>query len=308
MTHAEAERRRGILYGTGAYLLWGLFPLYFPLLEPANPVEIVGHRIVWSLVAVLAVLAVGAGFAAFRTLLRDRRRAGLIALAAVLVGLNWGVYIYAVNSEHVIEAALGYFINPLVSAAFGILVFREKLRPWQAAALALGLVAVLVLTLDYGRLPWIALTLAVSFGCYGLVKKIAGVGSAEGLALETLVLLAPALAYLVALEAQGDGTFGHEGAGHTALLAAAGPVTALPLLLFSASVTRVPLTVIGMLQYLTPTLQFLVGLLIFGEDMPPSRWIGFGLVWAALAILSADALRAAQRSRSAEAVPEPALT
>ena len=308
MTHEEAERRRGIAYGTGAYLLWGLFPLYFPLLEPANPVEIVGHRIVWSLAAVLAVLAAGAGFAAFRTLVRDRRRAGLIALAAALVALNWGVYIYAVNSEHVIEAALGYFINPLVSAAFGILVFREKLRPWQAAALGLGLVAVLVLTLDYGRLPWIALTLAVSFGSYGLVKKLAGVGSAEGLALETLVLLAPALAYLLVLEAQGDGTFGHESAGHTALLVAAGPVTALPLLLFSASITRVPLTVIGMLQYLTPTLQFLVGLVIFGEDMPPSRWIGFGLVWAALAILSADALRAAQRSRSADAVPEPALT
>ena len=308
MTHAEAEKRRGIAYGTGAYLLWGLFPLYFPLLEPANPVEIVGHRIVWSLVAVLTVLAVGAGFRPFLALLKDRRRAGLIALAAALVAVNWGVYIYAVNSEHVIEAALGYFINPLVSAAFGILVFREKLRPWQAAALGLGLVAVLVLTLDYGRLPWIALTLAVTFGSYGLVKKIANVGSAEGLALETLVLLAPALAYLLALEVQGDGTFGHESAGHTALLAAAGPVTALPLLLFSASVTRVPLTVVGMLQYLTPSLQFLVGLVVFGEDMPPSRWIGFGLVWAALAILSVDALRAAQQSRSAAAMAEPALT
>ena len=303
----DHDERRGIVYGTGAYLIWGLFPLYFPLLEPANPVEIVGHRIVWSLVAVTAVLALGAGFRPFLALLRDRRRAGLIATAAVLVAVNWGVYIYAVNSNHVIEAALGYFVNPLVSAAFGIVVFRERLRPLQAAALGLGLCAVIVLTLDYGRLPWIALTLAVSFGCYGLVKKLAGVGSAEGLALETLVLLTPALAYLLFLEAQGTGTFGHESAGHTVLLAAAGPVTALPLLLFSASVTRVPLTVVGLLQYLTPTLQFLVGLVIFGEDMPPSRWIGFGLVWLALVILSADALRAAQRSRSREAVTEPAL-
>ena len=306
--HAPAthEERRGVVYGTAAYLLWGLFPLYFPLLEPANPVEIVGHRIVWSLLAVAAVLAIGAGFRPFLALLRDRRRAGLIATAAFLVAINWGVYIYAVNSDHVIEAALGYFINPLVSAAFGIAVFRERLRPWQAVALGLGLCAVLVLTVDYGRLPWIALTLAITFGSYGLVKKLAGVGSAEGLALETLILLTPALGYLIVLEAQGTGTFAHESAGHTALLAAAGPVTALPLLLFSASVTRVPLTVIGMLQYLTPTLQFLIGLLIFGEDMPASRWIGFGLVWIALVILSLDALRTAQRSR-AEAVPEPAI-
>ena len=304
--NAEAENRRGVLYGVGAYLLWGLFPLYFPLLEPANPVEILGHRIVWSLVTVLALLAIVTGYRPLLALLRDRRRAGLIALAAVLVAVNWGVYIYAVNSEHVIEAALGYFINPLVSVLFGILVFRERLRPWQAGALLLGGVAVVVLTLDYGRLPWIALTLAVTFGSYALVKKIAGVGSAEGLALETLVLLLPAVGYLVAIEAQGSGTFGHESVGHTALLAAAGPVTALPLLLFSASVTRVPLTVIGMLQYITPTLQFLVGLVVFGEDMPASRWIGFCLVWTALVILSLDALRAAQRSRAA--APEPALT
>jgi chloramphenicol-sensitive protein RarD len=309
VTHEqEAEKRRGVVYGTAAYLIWGLFPLYFPLLEPANPVEIVGHRIVWSLAAVLALLALGAGFAAFRKLVTDRRRALLIALAAVLVGVNWGIYIYAVNSEQVIEAALGYFINPLVSALFGILVFRERLRPWQGAAFALGTVAVLVLTIDYGALPWIALSLAFSFGSYGLVKKIADVGSAEGLALETLVLLAPALGYLIALEASGTGTFGHESGGHTLLLIAAGPVTAIPLLLFSASVTRVPLTVIGMLQYLTPSLQFLVGLLIFGEDMPASRWIGFTLVWAALAILSADALRAARRSRDEATLPEPALT
>ncbi|MDQ3934387.1 MAG: EamA family transporter RarD [Actinomycetota bacterium] len=305
MTEDHHDERRGVIYGVAAYLLWGLAPLYFPLLEPANPVEIVGHRIVWSLVVVGTILAVGAGFRPFLALLRDRRRAALIAAAAVLVGINWGVYVYAVNSEHVIEAALGYFVNPLVSAAFGVLVFRERLRPAQAAAFGLGLVAVIVLTVDYGRLPWIALTLAFSFGTYGLAKKLAGVGSAEGLALETLILLAPALGYLLLLEANGTGTFAHESAGHTALLISAGAATALPLLLFSASVTRVPLTVIGMLQYLTPTIQFLVGLLVFGEDMPASRWIGFGLVWAALALLSADALRAGRRAR-AEA-PEPAL-
>lgn len=305
MTHEEAEYRRGIVYGTAAYLLWGLFPLYFPLLEPASASEIVGHRIVWALVAMAAVLAIGAGFRPFLALLRDRRRALLIVAAAFLVAINWFVFIYAVTTDHVIEAALGYFINPLVSAAFGILFFKERLRPWQALAFGLALVAVLVLTIDYGRLPWIALALAFSFGTYGLVKKLAGVGAAEGLALETLVLLAPALGYLVALEAGGTGTFGHESLGHTLLLISSGPVTMLPLMLFSAAVTRIPLTVTGMLQYLGPAIQFLIGLLVLGEAMPPSRWIGFVLVWIALVILTVEGLRAAQRPR-AELAPEPA--
>ena len=302
----RSEERRGVLFGIAAYSMWGLFPLYFPLLEPAGAVEIVAHRIVWSLAAVLGILALTVGFGTLRVLLTDRRRLALLALAAALVAVNWAVYIYAVNSEHVIEAALGYFINPLVSVAFGLAFFRERLRPWQAAALVLGAVAVGVLTMDYGRLPWIALTLAVTFGSYGMVKKIANVGAAESLAVETLVLLAPAAGLLIALEANGTGTFGHESAGHTALLAAAGPVTAAPLLCFAGAVTRIPLSVVGLLQYITPTLQFLVGLAIFGEEMPASRWIGFGLVWIALVVLTADALRAAQRSR-AEAPPEPVL-
>jgi chloramphenicol-sensitive protein RarD len=307
VTQAETENRRGLVYGSAAYLLWGLFPLYFPLLEPASSMEILGHRIVWSLVAVGALLAVTVGFGAFREMLRDRRRTLLIVAAAFLVGVNWFVFIYAVTTDHVIEAALGYFINPLVSAAFGIVIFKERLRPWQAAAFGIALVAVVVLTIDYGRLPWIALTLAFSFGTYGLVKKLANVGAAEGLALETLVLLAPALGYLIALELQGTGEFAHESAGHTLLLISSGPVTMLPLLLFSAAVTRIPLTVIGMLQYMGPVIQFLIGLLIVGEAMPASRWIGFGLVWIALVILSVEGIRFAQRQRQrAELVPEPA--
>jgi chloramphenicol-sensitive protein RarD len=305
VTHEETEYRRGVIFGVAAYFLWGGFPLYFPLLEPAASLEILSHRIVWSLVAVAALLAVTVGFRPFLAMLRDRRRALLITAAAFLVAINWFVFIYAVTSDHVIEAALGYFINPLVSAAFGVVFFRERLRPWQAVAFGLALVAVLVLALDYGRPPWIALVLAFSFGTYGLVKKAAGVGAAEGLALETLVLLAPALLYLGVLEAQGTGTFGHESPGHTLLLVSSGPVTALPLLLFSAAVTRIPLTLIGMLQYLGPTIQFLVGLLIIGEAMPASRWIGFSLVWIALAILSVEGLRAAQRSRTSVAA-EPA--
>jgi chloramphenicol-sensitive protein RarD len=303
----DSARRTGILFGLAAYGMWGLFPLFFPLLEPAAPVEILAHRIVWSLVAVAVVLALARNIGALVAVLRDRRRALLLGAAALLIAVNWGVFIYAVNSEHVLESSLGYFITPLVSAAFGVFFFRERLRSRQLAALALGACAVLVLTVDYGRLPWIALTLAVSFGTYGLVKKVADVGAAESLAVETFVLLAPALGYLFLLEGAGDGTFTELGAGHVLLLMAAGPVTALPLLLFTGAVTRVPLTTVGLMQYVTPTLQFLVGLVILGEAMPASRWIGFVLVWLALAVLTFDALRAAQRSRAASAAAEPQI-
>jgi chloramphenicol-sensitive protein RarD len=305
--HRAAEHRLGIVYGVAAYLLWGLFPLFFPLLEPAAPVEILAHRIVWSLAAVAVVLAVSKNIRSLLALLRDRRRLKLLSAAAVLIALNWGTFIYAVNSEHVIESSLGYFITPLVSAAFGVIVFRERLRPWQIVALGVGACAVVLLTVEYGRLPWIALTLALSFGTYGLLKKLAGVGAAESLALETLVLLLPAIVYLIVLEATGGGTFAHDGAGHVLLLMAVGPVTAVPLLFFAGAVTRVPLTVMGMLQYLAPVLQFLVGLTIVGEDMPATRWIGFGLVWIALVVLSVDGLRASRRSRVERAAQVPAL-
>jgi chloramphenicol-sensitive protein RarD len=296
------EQRLGILYGLAAYGLWGVFPLFFRLLKPATPVEILAHRIVWSLVAVAVVLMVGRNLRALLALFRDRRRLTLLSAAAVLIALNWGVFIYATNSDHVIEGSLGYFITPLVSAAFGVFFFRERLRPWQLVALALGAVAVGVLTVDYGHLPWIAVTLALSFGTYGLLKKIANVGAAESLGLETLVLLAPAIAYLVVLEASGSGTFAHASVGHALLLVAVGPVTAVPLLFFAGAVTRVPLSTMGMMQYLTPVLQFLVGVAILGEAMPASRWIGFGLVWIALLVLSADALRTSR----VVAEPQPA--
>ena len=306
-THQEAERRKGVIFGLSAYGLWGMFPLFFPLLEPAAPVEILAHRIVWSLVAVAVVLAIGHNMAALRAVMRDRRQVLMLVGAALLIAVNWGVFIYAVNSDHVIESSLGYFITPLVSAAFGVMIFREQLRRQQLIALGLGTIAVLVLTVDYGRLPWVALTLALTFGTYGLIKKLVNAGAAESLAIETLVLLAPAIAYLSLLQGSGDGTFTDIGVDHAALLIASGPVTAIPLLLFAGSVTRVPLTVVAMLQYITPTLHFLIGLLIVGEDMPPSRWIGFGLVWIALLVLTLDALRSAQRSRAAAAAAEPQI-
>jgi chloramphenicol-sensitive protein RarD len=302
---AGPDERAGTFYGFAAYLLWGSFPLFFLLLEQAGAVEILAHRIVWSLVAVAVILALGRNIGSLIAVIRDRRRLLLIAVAALLIALNWGVFIYAVNSDRVIESSLGYFITPLVSAAFGVFVFRERLRPRQIAALGLGAVAVGVLTVDYGQLPWIALTLALSFGSYGLVKKLAGVGAVESLALETLILLVPALAFVFALQASGDATFAASGSTDvTLLLIACGPVTAVPLLLFGAAVTRTRLTVMGMLQYITPVLQFLVGLLVVGEPMPTSRWIGFALVWVALAVLSVDGLHHARGRRR---VLEPAI-
>jgi chloramphenicol-sensitive protein RarD len=291
--------RAGVLFGLGAYSLWGLFPLYFPLLDPAGPVEVLAHRITWSLVFVAVGLALMRRVGTIRAITRDRRKALLLAAASVLIATNWGVYIYAVSTDHVIEAALGYFINPLVSVGFGVVIFGERLRRTQLAALALGTAAVAVLTAYSGGLPWISLVLAVSFGTYGLLKKLVDVGAPEGLAVETLVLAVPALGYLLALGAGGSGTFTSEGTGHLLLLMAAGPVTAIPLVLFAACVTRVPLSTVGLLQYLTPVLQFLIGWLVGGEQMPTSRWVGFALVWGALVILTWDALRTASTARGA---------
>jgi chloramphenicol-sensitive protein RarD len=300
--------RAGVLFGIGAYGLWGIFPLYFPLLEPSEPVEILAHRIGWTLVVVLLVLALRRRLAEMVAMARDRRTLALLGAAAVLIGVNWVVFIYATMTDRVLEAALGYFINPLVSVAFGMLVFGERLRRAQTVAVVLGAAAVVVLTAYYGGFPWISLVLAASFGTYGLLKKLAGVGAAEGLAVETVLLLAPALAYLALVWAQGDATFATEGADHALLLAGTGPLTALPLVLFAACVTRVPLTTVGLLQYLAPVLQFLVGWLIVSEAMPTSRWIGFALVWVALLILTWDGLRAAgaARRQMAVAVAEPA--
>ncbi len=287
------DPRRGILYGIAAYAIWGLFPLYWPLLKPAGSLEILAHRIIWSLVAVIAILAVTRNWKWIKAL--TLRRTALLAAAAALITVNWGIYIYAVNSGHTIEAALGYFINPLVSVLFGVVVFRERLRLWQWAAIGISAVAVVILAADYGRLPWIALVLAGSFGTYGLLKKFANTGSAESLTVETTVLFVPALAYTVFQPHQ---TFSNHGPGHAALLIGAGLVTAGPLMLFNSAATRVPLTVIGMLQYLAPVLQFLIGLLVQHEAMPASRWVGFLMVWAALVILTTDGIRATRPRKS----------
>ena len=297
------ERRAGVSAGLAAYALWGVFPLYFPLLEPASGLEIVAHRVVWSLLLIAVLISVRRGWPQVRAVLADRRSVLVLAAAAVLIAVNWSVYVIAVNSGHVVEASLGYFVNPLVSVVLGVAVFRERLRRLQWAAVGIALVAVVVLTLDSGRPPWIALSLAGSFGLYGLMKKLVRVAPAPGLFVETAVVVVPALVLLTALEARGTGHFGHAGAGNAVLLVSSGVATAVPLLLFAAATRRVPLSTIGLLQYVTPLLQLGIGVLVRHEPMPPARLAGFAIVWVALGVFTADGLRQARGSRRAVDAP-----
>ncbi|MFF1710367.1 EamA family transporter RarD [Streptomyces sp. NPDC058268] len=294
---SKSEQRIGLLNGFAAYGMWGLVPLFWPLLKPAGAGEILAHRMAWSLVVVGVALLAVRRWAWAGELIRQPRKLGLVTIAAAVITVNWGVYIWAVNSGHVVEASLGYFINPLVTIAMGVLLLGERLRPVQWTAVAVGLAAVLVLAFGYGQPPWISLCLAFSFATYGLVKKKVGLSGLESLAAETAIQFLPAVGFLVWLGVRGDSTFGAEGGfGHGALLAATGVVTAIPLVCFGAAAIRVPLATLGMLQYLAPVFQFLLGILYFHEAMPPERWAGFGLVWLALTLLTWDAVRGARRT------------
>jgi chloramphenicol-sensitive protein RarD len=285
-----SDQRRGFLLGVAAYGLWGAFPLYWPLLEPAGALEILAHRIVWSVVTIgLLVVLLGRG-PQFRAIVGTPRSRTLLTVAAGVIAVNWAVYIWGVNNGHVVESSLGYFINPLVTVLMGVFVLGETMRPLQWAALGIAGIAVVVLTVDYGRPPWVALTLACSFGTYGLAKKLAGAGAVESLAYETVLLAPLAAAYLGWLAMRGEANFGHHGAGHMLLIATAGVVTALPLICFGAAATRLSMVTLGLLQYLAPVLQFLVGVLVVHEAMPPGRWVGFGLVWLALVVFTVETL------------------
>ena len=298
---SDPTDRRGLAAGAGAYFLWGLLPLYFTVLAPAGADEVVAHRAVWSLLFCCALLVVTRTWRSFVAVLRDRRTLALLALAAVLLATNWLVFVFGVQSGHVVDASLGYFINPLVTVALAVLVLHERVRTVQWVALGCGAAAVAVLTLGYGRVPWIALTLAVSFGLYGLIKNRVGrsVGATPGFAAETLVLAPVALAYLGWLAASGRGTFVGNGAWHAVLLAFTGVVTTVPLLLFNDAARRLPLTVVGLLQYLTPAMHFVIGVVVLDERMPPARWWGFALVWAALVVLAVDGWRQGRAARLA---------
>ena len=292
----DADTRRGLAYGAAAYGLWGVFPLYFPLLKPAKTLEILASRMAWSLVVVVALLAVTGGFGQLRAVLRNPRQRSLLAGAAVVITVNWGTYIWGVNSGHVVETSLGYFINPLFTIVLGVFVLGERLRRMQCFAVGIGALAVVVIAVDYGRLPWIALTLAASFGLYGFFKKKAAVGAVESLAVETGFLFLPAVVTLVVVAAQGNLTFGHHGVGNSLLLVSTGVVTAVPLVLFAASTRRLPLSVLGLLQYLAPVLQFSVGVGIRHESLPAAELVGFALVWVALVVLTVDGIRSQRRA------------
>jgi chloramphenicol-sensitive protein RarD len=298
---ASTHQRRtpatsGLLYGLSAYVLWGLFPLFWPLLEPANPLEILACRIVFCFVVIAVLLAARHELAGMRRL--DRGTVLRLCAAGIAVAINWGVYVWGVNNGHVIETSLGYFINPLVTIALGVVILHERLRTVQWTAVGLGVVAVVVLSVDYGRPPWIALALACSFGTYGFLKKGVRASPPEGLLIEGAVTSVPALIILAALALAGQATFvGHAaGAGHILLLISAGPVTAVPLLFFAGAATRLPLSTMGLLQYVTPVMQFAIGLLILRESTSFALLCGFSLVWIALAILGFDGVRHRQRT------------
>ncbi|MCD2441702.1 EamA family transporter RarD [Agromyces sp. SYSU K20354] len=305
MKHVGGISRSGLLYAIGAYGLWGILPIYFIALAPTGPFEIVAWRVLFSLVFCALLIAVTRAWRPFGALLRDRRVVLTMGLAGLLIFVNWQTYVYATLSGQVVEAALGYFINPIVTVLLGVIVLRERLNATQWVAVGISVVAVIVLAIGYGQLPWIALVLAFSFGIYGLIKKRVGpkVDAVSGLTLETAWLAPLAIIQLVFVGMTTGLTIGTEGVWHTVLLVSAGAVTAVPLLLFAAASRRLPLIYMGFIQYFAPFIQFLVGVFVLQEPMPPERWIGFGLVWLALTVLTVDLLRGVRVSRRVVAEP-----
>ncbi|HEX5534090.1 MAG TPA: EamA family transporter RarD [Actinomycetales bacterium] len=285
------ETRRGVLLGLAAWVMWGFFPLYWPLLEPAGAIEILAHRIFWSMLVMVGLVIATGRRATLRATFAVRRTRRLLAAASVLITVNWGTYIWGVNHHHVVETSLGYFINPLVSVLMGVLLLGERLRTLQWVALGIAGVAVLALTVEYGHPPWVALILAFSFGSYGLAKKKANAGAVESLVIETAVISPVALGYIVFLMLTGASTFENHGVWHVVLMMGTAVITVVPLLCFGGAATRIPLSTLGLMQYLTPTVQFILGLVVFGEPMPPMRWVGFGLIWLALALFTVESLR-----------------
>lgn len=293
--------RRGVAFGVVAYGIWGLFPLYWPLLEPASAAEILAHRIIWSFATMTLVLLIMRRWRVLWSL--PRRTWLLVTAAAVLIAANWGIYIYAVNNGRVVEAALGYYFNPLVSVALGVFVMRERLRPLQWVAIGIAAAAVVLISVGAGGLPVIAISLAFTFALYGLVKKVIRLDAPESLTAEAMVLTPAALGFLIYLQIAGHSSLAGDGTGHLALLMSTGLITVVPLGAFAVAAHALPLSVTGFLQYITPTLQFLLGVLWAHEQMAPSRWFGFGVIWVALGVYSFDALRQGSRNRQSSPGP-----
>jgi chloramphenicol-sensitive protein RarD len=283
---------RGIFYAIGAYFLWGIFPIYWKLIHDVPALEIIGHRVVWAFLFALIVVAATKSWGGLKTAFKHRRILLTFVTTGILLSINWLVYVWAVNAGFIVETSLGYFINPLVNVVLGVIFLRERLRLWQWIPVGIASLGVLYLTISYGSLPWIGLTLAFSFGTYGLLKKTASLNSIHGFTLETGFLFLPALAYLTFLGFTGEGAFPHGSALETALLVLTGVATGLPLLLFGAAARLIPLSTLGFIQYLAPTLQFLIGVFVYHEAFSSDRMVGFGLIWFALIIYSIDSLNA----------------
>lgn len=296
---------KGVLAGIGAYTLWGLFPIYWRLLEQVPATEILAHRIVWSLAFVALLLILQRDWQWIKGTIHDRRTMVVYTLAAILLSINWFTYIWAVNAGYVVEASLGYFINPLVNFMLGVIFFKEKLRGGQVAAVILAVLGVIYLTVSYGSLPWIALVLAFSFGTYGLIKKTASLESMHGFSLETAVLFLPALGFLLYRGASGVGAFMHLGTATTLLLILAGPVTSIPLLMFGYAARSIPLSMLGFIQYITPTMQFMLGVFVYNEPFPTSRLVGFSMIWLALLLYSIESVRFTRRQKADLSLVEP---
>lgn len=296
-------KNKGVLFALAAYILWGFFPLYFKAIQQVSALQILAHRIAWGFVFTLAVVLVLRQWKEFRASVFNRRTFLIYAGASVVLGINWFTYVWAVITNHVVESSLGYFINPIVSVLLGVIFLRERLRTFQWVAIAMVTAGVVYLTVTFGQLPWISLVLAVTFGFYGLLKKIAPLGALHGITLETAVLTIPSLAYLFIVNANGTGTFGHSTPLLDFLLVLSGPVTAIPLLLFATGARRIPLTTIGLLQYIAPTLQFLLGVLVFHEPFDQTRLIGFMIIWLALVLFSVENLLARRRTPSTAPIP-----
>ncbi|UCF28181.1 MAG: EamA family transporter RarD [Chloroflexota bacterium] len=293
---------KGVLAGIGAYLIWGFFPIYLKTLQVVPPLQIMLHRLVWSFLFVMLLILVRKEWQQFRSSIFSSRVLLTYSLTAVLLAANWLIYIYGVNSGQVIETSLGYFINPLINVALGVIILRERLRPMQWLPVGLAAIGVLYLTLQYGSLPWIALALAFSFGLYGLIKKVAPLGSLHGQSLETGILFVPAVIYLFFAQSQGFGAFGHQGLSVTLLLAFAGIVTALPLLFFGFAARTIPLSLLGILQYIAPTIQFLLGVYLYQEPFTTTRLIGFAFIWIALLIFTLEGVYARRKQVAAAPV------
>lgn len=285
--------RAGVFSAIAAYGLWGFMPLFFLLMEPASGIEIVAFRIICSVLLCVLFVAIGRRWGRLRVILGRPRSVLILGLAGLLVFVNWSVYLYAVLTGHVIEAALGYFINPLVTILLGVMLFRERLSKVQWFAVVLSAIAICVLAIDYGRLPWLSLTLALSFALYGLIKKMAGSGvdALSGMAIESVWLLPVAVGLVIWLALRGELTFVSGGVAHFGSLLLAGPITVVPLMMFAAAARRLPLSYIGLAQYLAPVLQFLIGYLVLHEYMSVARWAGFSLVWVALTCITVEVLR-----------------